>query len=780
MARHPFLKTSLALALLPALLSLAGGKAQAGAVDHQEFDATLQVPFRATDASQARRFTLRFEYPHLAQAQAVSWRLELLSPKGEALQRWYGVESLLQEDVVVQVDWAGRKAQPGLADGIYQLRLTAVSREASTGFPPSSAQPEFVERVLAEAQAQAQSEVEGQEPPELIEQSWDMQVGALPAVQLPAFQPLATTRSQTASIGRSAAATAANGALPYTVYYGNLHSQTNHSDGGGNLSSCGGAQAPQSAAYGPIDAFNYARDRKLDFLMASEHNHMFDGSDGTNTAQTPAYAKNLFQSGLSTAKSFNTSHPDFLALYGQEWGVINNGGHLNILNAQELFGWEYNASQQLLADTFSEKGNYAALYTLMRQRGLLGQFNHPSASGQFKALGVDLGYTADGGEAMALCEVANSGAFSTNTTETETSFSNYEGACKKALEAGFRVAFSSNQDNHCANWGASATNRTAVLIPNGTPLSPASFAAAIKARRVFATLDKNSQLILSANGHLMGESFDNAGPLKLQASFSNSAGRKAAAVQIFEGVPKRRGTVTVLSSQATTTLTPSLGAHFYYAKVTQDDGKTLWSAPLWVNQKADTTAPSVSASVSGTSGTIQLQATASDDVGVVRVEFYLDGKLVGSPTSAPYALSLDSKLLSNGAHSLKALAFDAAGNSASSGELSFNISNVQDLSSALRLSSSGLVFNRATQLYTGTLLISNGSGSALSGPLQLALTNLPAGVSLVNANGSYAGAPLLALPAGLTAGGSLSIPVSFSNPSKQAISYTAKLYRGAL
>lgn len=775
MARHPFLKTSLALALLPALLSLAAGKAQAGAVDHQEFDATLQVPFRATEASQARRFTLRFEYPHLAQAQAVSWRLELLSPTGEALQRWYGVESLVQEEIVVQVDWAGHQALPGLADGVYQLRLTAVSREASTGFPPSSAQAEFVERVLADAQAQAQTE--GQEAPELIEQSWDMQVGTLPSPQLPAFQALSTSGVKARLSARSAAA---GNALPYTVYYGNLHSQTNHSDGGGNLSSCGGAQAPQSATYGPIDAFNYARDRKLDFLMASEHNHMFDGSDGTNTAQTPAYAKNLFQSGLNTAKSFNASHPDFLAIYGQEWGVINNGGHLNILNAQELFGWEYNASQQLLADTFSEKGNYAALYTLMRQRGLLGQFNHPAASGQFKAQGVELGYTADGEEAMALCEVANSGAFSTNTTETETSFSNYEGACKKALEAGFRVAFSTNQDNHCANWGASATNRTAVLIPNGTPLSPASFAAAIKARRVFATLDKNSQLILSANGRLMGERFDNAGPLKLQASFSNSAGRKAATVQIFEGVPKRRGTVTVLSSQAATTLTPSLGAHFYYAKVTQDDGKTLWSAPIWVNQKADTTAPSVIASVNGTSGTIQLQATANDDVGVVRVEFYLDGKLVGSPTSAPYALSLDSTLLSNGAHSLKALAFDAAGNSGNSGELNFNIANVQDLSSALRLSSSGLVFNRATQLYTGTLLISNIGSTALTGPLQLALTGLPTGVSLVNANGSYAGAPLLALPGGLAAGGSLSIAVSFSNPTKQAISYTAKLYRGAL
>ena len=70
--------------------------------------------------------------------------------------------------------------------------------------------------------------------------------------------------------------------------------------------------------------------------------------------------------------------------------------------------------------------------------------------------------------------------------------------------------------------------------------------------------------------------------------------------------------------------------HFYYAKVTQDDGKNLWSAPVWVTEgtgTGDTTAPTVSASESGTSGTITLAATASDNVGVSKVEFYIDGTL---------------------------------------------------------------------------------------------------------------------------------------------------------
>ena len=143
--------------------------------------------------------------------------------------------------------------------------------------------------------------------------------------------------------------------------------------------------------------------------------------------------------------------------------------------------------------------------SLMKQRGWIGQFNHPSTSGQFIVNGTALGYTADGDQAMALCEVMNTSACSTNTTETETGRSNYEAACKKALEAGYHVAFSTNQDNHCANWGVSYTNRTGVLIPSGLPLNNANFIDAIKARRVFATMDKNSQIVLTANGHVMGE-----------------------------------------------------------------------------------------------------------------------------------------------------------------------------------------------------------------------------------------------------------------------------------
>jgi hypothetical protein len=84
----------------------------------------------------------------------------------------------------------------------------------------------------------------------------------------------------------------------------------------------------------------------------------------------------------------------------------------------------------------------------------------------------------------------------------------------------------------------------------------------------------------------------------------------------------------------------------------------------------------VTASESGTSGTITLAADATDNVGVTKVEFWVDGAVKGSLTSAPYSLLFDSRILSNGANSLVAKAFDAAGNRASSTAIAFNINDV--------------------------------------------------------------------------------------------------------
>jgi hypothetical protein len=527
--------------LIPSLVLAAAGVfnpcARAAVPEHREFDATLAAPYRGDAGAQpdARTFTLSFDYPFLQGPRPVTWRLDLVAPSGRRVARWQGRLMLTGRPADVAVHWTGRLAGRRPAPGIYRVRLHAASGGAA------------------------------------VDQAWDIAVGGLPRPALPAFAPLAAP---------------APGAPSYTVYYGNLHSQTRDSDGGGPVDACHGAQDPQSAPYGPETAYPYARRHGLDILMVSEHNHMYDGSDGTNPDADPAKARAMYQAGLKTARDDSAANPGFLALYGMEWGVIGNGGHLNIFDSDELLGWERNAKGELIADTETPKSDYAALYTLMRRHGWTGQFNHPALAGQFVINGTPLAYAPDGDAVMVLCEVVNSAAFSNSENEGETRRSNFEPACNKLLEAGYHVAFSSDQDNHCANWGASYSNRTAVLIPNGVPLTRASFLEAVRARRVFATMDKEAQVVLTANGHLMGERFDNTGPLRLQVAYAGASGRRAATVAIMEGVPGRNGDVSQAFDQADVTVTPAPGPHFYYAKVTQDDGRILWSAPVWITQQA--------------------------------------------------------------------------------------------------------------------------------------------------------------------------------------------------
>ncbi|NTV44201.1 MAG: polysaccharide deacetylase family protein [Candidatus Yonathbacteria bacterium] len=62
-------------------------------------------------------------------------------------------------------------------------------------------------------------------------------------------------------------------------------------------------------------------------------------------------------------------------------------------------------------------------------------------------------------------------------------------------------------------------------------------------------------------------------------------------------------------------------------------------------------------------GVVMVQGTATDDVAVASVQFLVDGNTIGSlVTTAPYTISLDTKTLTNGAHTLTMTAKDAVGN----------------------------------------------------------------------------------------------------------------------
>jgi hypothetical protein len=95
---------------------------------------------------------------------------------------------------------------------------------------------------------------------------------------------------------------------------------------------------------------------------------------------------------------------------------------------------------------------------------------------------------------------------------------------------------------------------------------------------------------------------------------------------------------------------------------------------------ADTTPPSASitspSNGSVVSNNITVDVSASDNVGVTKVELYLDSALAGSTTAASLAFSLDTTTVANGAHTLQAKAYDAAGNSATSASVTVTVQNV--------------------------------------------------------------------------------------------------------
>src|SRR5262249_54368607 len=98
------------------------------------------------------------------------------------------------------------------------------------------------------------------------------------------------------------------------------------------------------------------------------------------------------------------------------------------------------------------------------------------------------------------------------------------------------------------------------------------------------------------------------------------------------------------------------------------------------NNVIDTTAPTVSitspAANATVSGTVAVTATAADNVGVVGVQFLLNGANLGAEvTSAPYSINWNTTSLANGTYKLSARARDAAGNTTTSAGVTVTVSN---------------------------------------------------------------------------------------------------------
>src|SRR3990167_9142737 len=75
------------------------------------------------------------------------------------------------------------------------------------------------------------------------------------------------------------------------------------------------------------------------------------------------------------------------------------------------------------------------------------------------------------------------------------------------------------------------------------------------------------------------------------------------------------------------------------------------------------------------SGIVNVTATATDDGGVEKVEFFVDGYLKQTDTTAPYSFSWDTKTVSNGLHTISAKAYDIV-NKTAQDSISVTVDNV--------------------------------------------------------------------------------------------------------
>jgi hypothetical protein len=101
----------------------------------------------------------------------------------------------------------------------------------------------------------------------------------------------------------------------------------------------------------------------------------------------------------------------------------------------------------------------------------------------------------------------------------------------------------------------------------------------------------------------------------------------------------------------------------------------------------DTTPPTVAVtsphSGAVVSDTVTLQAQADDDVGVAKVEFYVDDELVQTDTVNAYQLSFNTRQVANGTHTLTVLAYDWAGN-VGQASIDFTVQNFESVPSISR------------------------------------------------------------------------------------------------
>ncbi|HWA86449.1 MAG TPA: Ig-like domain-containing protein [Opitutus sp.] len=196
----------------------------------------------------------------------------------------------------------------------------------------------------------------------------------------------------------------------------------------------------------------------------------------------------------------------------------------------------------------------------------------------------------------------------------------------------------------------------------------------------------------------------------------------------------RDGSVTTIKVGGTTVLTQTETALSGPGKI----GVADRYAAGYINNivVTDTAAPTVTITsphdTDTVSGTVSITSTATDNIGVVGVQYKLDGGNLGAETTSPFTYSWDTSLATSGSHSLTAVARDAASNTTTSSPVGVTVSN--SLPGGWSHSDVGTFTPAGTTNYSSGTYIIDGAGTNIwdtSDQFQFARTSASGDVTIV-------------------------------------------------
>ena len=361
------------------------------------------------------------------------------------------------------------------------------------------------------------------------------------------------------------------GEATFQRYFGQLHSHTQYSDGAGSLES---ALAYVKAL--PDNA-------NVDFVAFTDHSNYFDKSGAANPegalydmTKATEYSQQTWKSYKDAVAAFNAENVgSMVAIAGFEMTWSGGPGHINTFNTPGIVS----RNNTTLNNKTKDAGLQAYYKLLSQTEGLdsISQFNHPGTTfGNF----IDFGYwDAVVDTRMYMVEVGN-GEGQIGAGGYYPSYEQYI----MALDKGWHVAPTNNQDNHKGRWGNANDARDVILTDDFTE---DGIYAALRARRMYATEDKNLDLDYTVNDNMMGSIIDVPEKLNFEISF-NDPDRTDSIAKVELVVNSGRVAYTwdsaadLAKGSVSVELAPEYT--YYFVRVTEGDGDLAVTAPVWVGE----------------------------------------------------------------------------------------------------------------------------------------------------------------------------------------------------